>query len=87
MFKKFVEANYAMLECFEKVNADDFKGSDLSKTANICSKEKSQVQALLSSNSMTMTRNVQDRIAILKKLTLQQQKEGFVVDEPITRYQ
>jgi hypothetical protein len=50
IFQQFVEANEAMIECYESQDVEQYKGANLSKANNVCIKEKSKVQDILNSN-------------------------------------
>ena len=62
VFQKFVEANQALIACYQKI---DLKGMEHSQMDRICMKEKAEVKSILESNTMTMTQLVQDRVNVL----------------------
>ena len=68
IFQQFVEANESLIECYEAVDLDQYKGQPAGKSAGLCIKEKSKLQDIVKSNEMNMTRVVQERIAILRAL-------------------
>ena len=68
IFQQFVEANESLIECYEAVDVDQYKGQPAGKSAGLCIKEKSKLQDIVKSNEMNMTRVVQERIAILRAL-------------------
>ena len=85
-FKKFIEANQAMLACFEKQDAAEFSGANASKAASVCQNEKTKVKNSL--NELSMTRLVQDRVSILRSINTKDLAAGKyqTTDEPLTRY-
>ena len=68
IFQQFVEANESLIECYEAVDVDQYKGQPAGKSLGLCIKEKSKLQDIVKSNEMNMTRVVQERIAILRAL-------------------
>ena len=86
IFKRFIQANEEMLKCFEKQDPEEFKGTGAAKAAGVCQREKQKVKDILNGNDMTMTRLVQDRVAILRALNASQAGKYMQVDEPVTRY-
>jgi hypothetical protein len=62
VFQKFVEANQALIACYQK---SDVKGQELGQLDRLCVKEKNEIKGILNSNEMTMTRLVQDRVNVL----------------------
>tara|TARA_B110000238_G_C15698620_1_gene257397 strand:- start:233 stop:403 length:171 start_codon:yes stop_codon:yes gene_type:complete len=50
IFQQFVEANEAMIACMEAVDQSQYTGANMSKSANVCVKEKSKVKDILNSN-------------------------------------
>jgi len=49
-FQQFVEANEALLECYDNVDMDQYKGQPLAKSASVCNSQKEKVKELLRSN-------------------------------------
>ena len=57
-----------MLDCFDSVDMDQYKGQPLAKSASVCNSQKEKVKELLRSNQLNMTTLVTERIAILRQL-------------------
>ena len=68
ILQEFVEANMALIECYNKVSVDEYKKMSASAQGGLCATHKNKVKAILESNQMTMSRLLQDRIAILHRL-------------------
>lgn len=68
IFTQFVEANKAMLACYNKVDTEQFKGQPEGKASNVCASEREKVKDILKSNELTMTRIVEERVGILQRL-------------------
>ena len=58
IFQQFVEANEALLDCYEGQDPSAWKDKPVSATASVCSTEKNKLRNILSGNEMTMTRVV-----------------------------
>ena len=67
-FQQFIEANEALLECYDNVDMDQYKGQPLAKSASVCNSQKEKVKELLRSNQLSMTTLVTERVNILKNL-------------------
>ena len=68
IFQQFIEANEALLDCYETVDPTPYKGQPVSKSAGVCISQKEKLKSIVASNEMTMTRVVQERIDILNKI-------------------
>jgi len=65
IFIQFTDANVAMLECYNKVDYEQYKGQPEGKSANVCMKEREKVKDILKSNELTMTRIVEERVGVI----------------------
>ena len=77
VFQKFVEANEKLLDCYHNLPQEDVLGQPDSKLDTFCMKEKSEVKSILSSNAMTMTELVQDRVNVLYGLQVIRAQRGL----------
>ena len=85
IFQQFIEANEAMLKCFEGIDQEQYKGKE-GATAGICNSEKEAVKSILRNNSMTMTRVVKERALILHALSQEGLETKKFYDEPFEKY-
>jgi hypothetical protein len=67
-FQEFVEANQALLSCYNAVSLDDFKKMGEGKRDGLCGSQKEQIRELLKSNNLAMSNLVRERVDILHKL-------------------
>lgn len=63
-----MEANIALLQCYRKVNFEDYKKMAGASQENLCSNHKDKIKNILAEDSMTMTRLVSERVEILTKM-------------------
>lgn len=75
VFQRFVEANTALLECYESHQKDDLLAMG-AKMDQLCANEKTAIKQILASNEMTMTQLVKDRVNVLKAL----HSQGIVME-------
>ena len=68
IFQQFVEANQALIECYNEVDQEPFKGDSSKAASNVCVSQKCKVQDILRSNELNMTRVLTERIAILREM-------------------
>ena len=68
VFQEFVEANQALINCYNGVSADDYK----KQGESVCGSQKERVKEILRSNQLVMSTLVRERIEILKTLGAQQ---------------
>jgi hypothetical protein len=68
VFQEFVEANQALINCYNGVSADDYK----KQGESVCGSQRERVKDILRSNQLVMSILVRERIEILKTLGAQQ---------------
>ena len=68
VFQDFVEANQALINCYNGVSADDYK----KQGESVCGSQRERVKEILRSNQLVMSTLVRERIEILKTLGAQQ---------------
>ena len=68
VFQEFVEANQALINCYNGVSADDSK----KQGESVCGSQRDRVKDILRSNQLVMSTLVRERIEILKTLGAQQ---------------
>jgi hypothetical protein len=68
VFQEFVEANQALINCYNGVSADDNK----KQGESVCGSQRERVKDILRSNQLVMSILVRERIEILKTLGAQQ---------------
>jgi hypothetical protein len=68
VFQEFVEANQALINCYNGVSADDYK----KQGESVCGSQRERVKDILRSNQLVMSTLVRERIEILKTLVAQQ---------------
>ena len=68
VFQEFVEANQALINCYNGVSADDYK----KQGESVCGSQRERVKDILRSNQLVMSTLVRERIEILKTLGAQQ---------------
>ena len=81
-----MEANQAMITCFEQVDQEQFKDKPDANTSTICQAEKEKVKSILRGNQMTMTRVVKERALILHALSEDTLARMEEYDEPWQKY-
>lgn len=64
-FQEFVEANQALLNCYNAVSLEDFKKLGESQKESLCAAHKEKVRDILRSNNLTMGNLVKERVEIL----------------------
>ena len=64
-----MEANQALVKCYQSVDKDIIESGHQGKMDMMCIKEKDAVKSILESNDMTMTRVVKERLDVLMALT------------------
>ena len=67
-FQEFVEANQALLTCYNAVSLDEFKKLGEGQKESLCAAQKEKVKDLLRSNNLAMSNLVKERVDILHKL-------------------
>ncbi len=72
-FQEFVEANQALLTCYNAIAPADYQKMNDSQRDLACSSQREKVRDLLRSNNLVMSNLVKERIEILKKLGAQQE--------------
>lgn len=50
MFQQFVEANQNLLECYDQIDVETYKGQPIGKSAGVCLSQKEKVKSILASN-------------------------------------
>ena len=68
IFEKFTLANEALLDCYQSQDMEAYAGMGPAARVGICAAEKNAVKAILSSNEMTMTQVVKDKVNVLYTL-------------------
>jgi hypothetical protein len=68
VFQEFVEANQALINCYNGVSADDYK----KQGESVCGSQRERVKEILRSNQLVMSTLVRERIEILQTLGAQQ---------------
>ena len=68
ILQKFVEANERLIDCMAAVPKDDLSGMSAPQLDGMCMSEKNDVKKILTSNEMTMTQLVKDRVNVLRTL-------------------
>ena len=71
-FQIFVEANQALLNCYNNITPDDYKKMSESQREGACGSQKEKVKAILSSNQLVMSNLIRERVEILKRLGAEQ---------------
>lgn len=71
VFQRFVEANQALLACYQNIDKDELSSATPSALDAKCNREKDAVRSILASNEMTMTTVVKDRVNVLYALNEQ----------------
>ena len=67
-FQVFVEANQALMNCYNKVSLDDFKKMNEASRDSVCASEKQKVKDIVSTNNLVMSNLIKERIEILHRL-------------------
>ena len=67
-FQKFIEANQALLKCYNTIDMDALISSNNFDTPAKCTAERDRVKELLQNNDLSMSNLVRERIAIVKVL-------------------
>ena len=47
IFQQFIEANENLIECYEAVDMDQYKGQPAGKSAGLCLKEKNKLKDIV----------------------------------------
>lgn len=71
VFQRFVEANQALLSCYQNIDKDELGAMPQSALDVRCNREKDTIRSILGSNEMTMTTVVKDRVNVLYALNEQ----------------
>ena len=71
-FQEFVEANQALLACYNEVSPADYQKLNDSQRDSMCSIHREKVREILRSNQLTMSNLVRERVEILKRLGAEQ---------------
>ncbi len=71
-FQIFVEANQALLQCYNKVSVDEYKKMSEGTRDSVCASEKQRVKDIVGSNSLVMSNLIRERIDILNKIAAEQ---------------
>jgi hypothetical protein len=67
-FQEFVEANQALLNCYNSISQEDFK----KQGESVCGSQRERVKDILRSNQLVMSNLVRERVEILHRLGAQQ---------------
>ena len=68
VFEKFTKANEALLNCYQAQDMESYKVMGAAARVQVCQAEKNTLKGILSSNDMTMTQVVTDRVKVLYAL-------------------
>ena len=74
---QFVEANQALLSCYQEVDLEAYRKMSEGQQNQVCAEPKKALRNLLLKNQMTMTTVVKDRIELWKAL----EKRGVKIVE------
>jgi hypothetical protein len=64
-FQEFVEANQALLACYNAVSVDDYKKLSESARENLCSQPKEKLREIMRGNQLVMSNLIKERVEIL----------------------
>jgi hypothetical protein len=67
-FQEFVEANQALLSCYNAVSPADYQKLNEGQQEALCSSQREKVRDILRSNSLVMSNLVRQRVEILHRL-------------------
>lgn len=76
VFQRFVEANQGLLQCYRKVNLDDYKKMSGAAKDGLCQNYKETIKEILANDQMTMTTLVKERVMILKAYKPEEKAAG-----------
>eukprot|EP00352_Strombidinopsis_acuminata_P005631 CAMPEP_0176377110 /NCGR_PEP_ID=MMETSP0126-20121128/28657_1 /TAXON_ID=141414 ORGANISM="Strombidinopsis acuminatum, Strain SPMC142" /NCGR_SAMPLE_ID=MMETSP0126 /ASSEMBLY_ACC=CAM_ASM_000229 /LENGTH=111 /DNA_ID=CAMNT_0017738813 /DNA_START=23 /DNA_END=358 /DNA_ORIENTATION=+ len=63
---QFVEANKALLECYQLVDLEAYNKMSQGQQDQVCIEPKKALRGLLSKNQLTMTETIKDRVEMWK---------------------
>ena len=72
-FQEFVEANTALLDCYNATNLDDYKKLNDGQKEGLCMQQRERVREILRGNQLVMSNLIKERIEILKRLGSEQE--------------
>jgi len=67
-FQEFVEANQALLNCYNAVSHADYQKLNESQREGLCLAQREKVKSILTSNQLVMSNLVAERVLILRRL-------------------
>lgn len=67
-FQEFVEANQALLNCYNAVSHADYQKLNESQKEGLCQAQRDKVKGILTSNQLVMSNLVRERVHILQRL-------------------
>ena len=70
---QFVQANKALLECYQLVDLEAYNKMSQGQQDQVCIEPKKALRNLLAKNQLTMTETIKDRVEMWKSLN----KTGF----------
>ena len=80
-FEKFIDANEALLDCYDRIDKAELDGKSPAQLSGRCISEKAAIKNILESNSLTMTNLVKDRVGILYAFNEIGGKRNVVIEE------
>lgn len=72
-FQEFVEANQALLTCYNATSLEDYKKLGEGQKESLCAAQKEKVKDILRTNNLIMSNLVKERVEILHKLGAKEQ--------------
>lgn len=75
VFQEFVEANQALLTCYNGISAEDYK----KQGDSVCASHRERVKDILRSNNLAMSNLVRERIEILKRIGAEQASKKWAL--------
>lgn len=71
-FQEFIEANQALLKCYNNTAPEDYEKLSQNLKDSLCSSQREKVRDILSSNQLVMSNLVRQRVQILRRLGAEQ---------------
>ena len=83
-FQKFIEANEAMLSCYEKIDQKAFIAQEEYSTPKQCVQEMETLKSIISGDGLIMSNLLRERIDILRQMDAEYKKPEKKTDELFT---
>ena len=80
VYQRFMEANIALLDCYQNIEKDQLDSMSAAQMDGQCMKEKQLIRGILDSNEMTMTQIVKDRVDIMYELNARGPIKTIIVE-------